>query len=139
MIRIISKSLLLVVVLTGCAGGKLVGKVPSIENDRFAIVHIVRPSGFTGCVGRITIQLNNIDLYYLACGEHLIIKVSAEKPVIVSETTSVVPDHFEFNPEVGKHYYFEHLCRVGACSLHETNKYKFKKSVDGCKHIDLSS
>jgi hypothetical protein len=133
------KLLLLAVVLNGCASGKLVGKIPSIENDRFAIVQIVRPSGLTGCVGRITIQLDHNDLYYLACGEHLIIKVSAEKPLIVSETTSVVPDHFEFNPEVGKQYYFEHVCTVGACSLQLTNKYKFKKLVDGCKHIDLSS
>jgi len=139
MLRITSKLLLLAVVLNGCVSGQLVGKIPPIENDRFAIVHIVRPSGFAGCVGRITIQLDNMDLYYLACGEHLIIKVSAEKPVIVSETTSVVPDRFEFDPEVGKHYYFEHVCTVGACSLQKTNKYKFKKLVDGCKHIDLSS
>jgi len=43
--------LLLAVVLNGCVGGQLVGKIPSIENDRFAIVHIVRPSDLLVVLG----------------------------------------------------------------------------------------
>lgn len=139
MLRITSKLLLLAVILNGCAGGQLVGKVPSVENDKFAIVHILRPSGFAGCIGRITIQLDYNDFYYLACGEHLIIRVSSEQPIIISETTSVVPDHIEFYPENGKHYYFKHECMLGSCLLHETNRNTFKKKVHGSKLIDLSS
>jgi hypothetical protein len=35
--------------LSGCAAGKLVGKVPPIETDDFAIVHIARKAKWTGC------------------------------------------------------------------------------------------
>jgi hypothetical protein len=139
MIRITTGSLLLLMLSTGCARGKLVGTLPPIENDNYAVVHIVRPAKLSGCLGRITIQFNYRDLYQLACGEHLVFRVPAEKAVTISETTSVVPDHYELYPQISKHYYLEHDCNEWACRLHQTNNKSFRNLAHECRHIDLSS
>lgn len=135
MLRMIIVLSLLVVFLSGCAAGKLVGIAPIIENDNFAIVHIARPSGFTGCGVRTTIQLNQTDFYWLACGEHIAFRVPANKPITISQTTSAQPDDIDIEPEKGKQYYFENNCNPWVCYLEETSKGKFMRLIEGIKEV----
>jgi hypothetical protein len=125
---------LLVVFLSGCAG-RLVGKPPFIENYNFAIVHIARPSGYSGCGMRMTIQLDQTDFYWLACGEHIVFRVPANKLITISQTTSMSPDDIDIEPEKGKHYYFENDCNGWACWLQETSKGKFMRLIKGIKEV----
>ena len=131
--------LILIVLISGCTGGRLVGEIPTIDRGKFATVHIVRPSKFSGCFERRTIQLNGKDFYYLACGEHIVFRVSAEEPLTISETTSVEQDYYELYPENGKHYYLHNECNGLTCRLEKTNKKIFRSLVNDCKHIDLNS
>lgn len=125
----------LVVLLCGCASGKLVGKPPIIENDNFATVHIARPAGFAGCGVRTTIELDYEEFYWLACGEYITFRVPANKVITISQSTSTRPDHLDIEPEKSKQYYFENDCGGWTCWLQETNKNKFMHVAKKCKEV----
>ena len=126
---------LVVFFLSGCASGQLVGKSPIIENDNFATIHIARPSGYSGCAVRMTIQLDHTDFYWLACGEYIAFRVPSNKPITVSQTTSTHPDDIDIEPEKGKQYYFENDCNSFACWLQESSKSNFKRIAKGCNEV----
>jgi len=123
--------LLMTSCLSGCAAGKLVGTMPTIENDDYATVHIARPSGFTGCGVRTTIELDHQEFFWLACGDHISFRVPANKAVTISQTTSTRPDHLEIEPEKGKVYYFGNDCNW-VCWFEETKKSYFQSLASRC-------
>ncbi|UFS70601.1 hypothetical protein LPW11_00050 [Geomonas sp. RF6] len=124
--------LLMMTLLDGCGAGKLVGKVPVVERESFATVHIARPSGFIGCGVRTTIQIDHSDFYWLACGEHILFRVPAGKAIVVSQITSMRPDHVAIQPEVGKEYFLENDCNQFACWLAESPAATFDGVAARC-------
>ncbi|QEM67290.1 hypothetical protein FO488_03400 [Geobacter sp. FeAm09] len=103
-----------------------------VDGDNFATVHIARPSGYSGCAVRMTIQLDNDDFYWLACGEHISFRVPADKQIIVSQTTSHVADHVEIDTDKGEEFFFENDCNGFACWLQEVKEARFTKLLNRC-------
>lgn len=119
--------------LSGCAG-ELVGKVPVIDGDTFATVHIARPSGMIGCGVRTTIQLDHTNFYELACGDHIVFRVPLVEEMTMSQTTSMVADHIVLEPKKGKEYYFVNDCvPFGACWFGRQDRVQFLKYSDRCR------
>lgn len=130
-IKLSAKLLVLLVMLSGCAGGELVGKLPVIENY-FATVHIARPAGIIGCGVRTTIQLDYKDFYELACGDSITFMVPSEKPITISQTTSHIEDDIQIEPQAGKQYYFENDSNGWAFWLHEASESRFNEIAKRC-------
>jgi hypothetical protein len=135
MLRMIIKVAFLLVLLSGCAAGKLVGNPPIIENDNFATVHIARPFGYAGCGVRATITIDRSDFYWLACGEYISFRISANKDITISQTTSPIPDDIDIDPQKEKQYYLVYECGLWSCGLHQQNKFRFTDVASKCDKI----
>lgn len=131
MYRMLTILLPILIFLSGCAAGQLVGKIPIVENDNYASVHIARPSGYAGCGVRMTIQIDYKDFYELACGDYITFRVPADKPIILSQTTSISPDNITIVPVKGREYYLENDCNGWACWLSESTKSNFLNIMEG--------
>jgi hypothetical protein len=121
--------------LSGCAAGKMVGIPPVITEDNFATIHIARPSGLAGCGVRTTLQINNRDFYWLACGEHIVFRVPAGDEVIVSQVTSMIPDDVFIDPKKGNTYYLENDCNGWACWLQRSSEARFNYLAQRCGEV----
>lgn len=132
MLKTICKYSILLVILSGCASGKLVGSAPSIDGDNYATIHIARPSGYSGCGVRTTIELDHKEFYWIACGEHIVFRVPLSKILTISQTTSTLADHLDIEPEKNKEYYFENDCGFGSCWFEEITRNKFINLVKRC-------
>jgi hypothetical protein len=137
--KLLSKYLLLILLplamsLNGCVASGLIGKYPTIESDNFAIDHIARPSGYTGCGVNTQIQIDYTDFYGLACGVHISVRVPSGKTITISQTSSVSPDHIEIVPEKGETIYMVNDCIgfVGTCGLSEVEKGTFRRAAQKC-------
>lgn len=122
----------IIFVLIGCASGKLVGSVPLIDGDNYATIHIARPSGYSGCGVRTTIELDHKEFYWIACGEHIVFRIPSNKIITISQTTSPLSDHLDVEPEKNKDYYFENDCGFGSCWFEEITRNKFINLVKKC-------
>ena len=141
-VRCLIPLLLMAICLSGCFNtnlvGHMVGIIPVIENDDFAIVHVARPTDFISCGIFMNIQLNNKDFFMLACREQISFRVPANKTITISQTASSIPDYIDIYPEKGKEYYFENDCNHYACWLHQVSKDDFFKDAERCvKYIKL--
>lgn len=122
----------MIMVLGGCATGRMVGRMPQINNDNYATIHIARKAGWVGCGIRTNIQLNNIDFYWIACGERISFKVPSVEEIKISQTTSMSPDHIYLEPEKSKHYYFGNDCNGWICWFEEIPKSQYRSIADTC-------
>jgi len=104
-----------------------------VVDDNFATVHIARPDGFMGCGVNMKIQIDNSDFYGLACGVHISFNVPANKPITISQVSSISPDHIQITPEKGGTVYMVCDCipYVG-CGLYEEEKSYFSEKVQKC-------
>ena len=137
--------ILLLICLSGCAAiftagksepGTLIGEVPQVENNNFAIVHILRKAGHVGCKERWRLQIDDRDFYLLACGERIAFKAPAGKDIKISQVTTPIPDHLYLEPEKGKNYYIAGDCFFNYffiwCKFMDTNKSWYMDWAKDC-------
>jgi hypothetical protein len=81
---------------------------------------------------RTTIQINNEDFYFLACGERNSFKISADEEITISQTTSMIPDHIFLQPKKGRDYFFANDCNGWVCWFELMEKGAYRSIAETC-------
>lgn len=122
--------------LSGCAAG-IVGKIPHVDDNNSATVHIARKSGFMGCGNAFLIRLNDEDFIRINCGMKTHFKVPAGERIKVSSVSSLVSDDFYLVPVKRENYYFGMDCNFGACWFDKLRWEEYNSIAETCSEALL--
>ena len=73
-------AILALLIMTGCAHG-VIQPLPPVTGAA-AEITVIRPSGFVGCGVPLPVTVDGQDAYGIACGEHVVMTVSAGERII---------------------------------------------------------
>ena len=93
----------LALLIAGCATRGLVGKLPSVEQNQYAEVMIIRADSLRGA-STVTVSVDGNPLFGITKGDHTVFKMPAGDHSVGIDGSSVYDTARTFEP--GKKYYY---------------------------------